>query len=168
MILLYGEKWSVAGHYFETLLVFFMFLPFASLFKEFLIGSGRIGTVVRIQWAVLGLLIIGVSVSVFYGNVIMVLWTMNLSQVLAVTLMAFDIRRRITVNWFALCVVPVLAFLIAIVVGSWLVSTLSKTVIGTGLSLITLTFVYVALLAVFDHRSLRGEFAIVINGIKRR
>lgn len=165
--LLYGEKWSEAGQYFEMMFVLAMFLPFAGLLRYFLVGAGHIGEALRVGWIQTAFLVIGVTIGALRKDILFVIWSVNLSYVLAALLMGYAVRRVIPVNWLRLGAVPVLAFGLTIALGHWSVVFMPETFLGTILSVLALSLLYVTTLAVLENRSLRKEIGIMLEVSRR-
>lgn len=161
VIFLYGEKWATTGRYFELMSIFFIFLPFAAVLKSFLVGSGQINDVVKIKLIEMSFFIVGVSIGVLLDNMIVILWIVNATHVLATLLMGRAAQQVIPINWRYICVAPVLTLLITIIVGQWLATTMLGTLASLLLLTFVLTSIYAITLVAFDYRSLRREIHIV-------
>lgn len=160
--LLYGEKWSVAGDYFQQMFVLMMFIPITSMLKEFLIGAGRIDKIVKIYLVQLVFLIVGVTFGALLGDIFIIIWAVNLGQVLVALLMIKSIVQFVKVKWLRQCFAPLVAFLLTMGFGQivqidrsspveWLVYTL-----GIGLF-------YGLLILLLDFRLLRYETQILLQ-----
>ena len=167
VIFLYGQKWAMAGQYFQIMFVFFMFLPLAVMLKYFLTGAGYIDRALKISWVQVGFFVVGVSIGAFLKNITMVIWVVNLNYVLVVFLMGYAAQRIIPINWLYLCAAPALAFAITIVLGQRLATLLPETFLGTLLFVIGLTVLYTAILSIFEYRSLRREIDIIVKVSQR-
>jgi len=163
VVYLYGKKWSTAGEYFAMLFPFLVLLPFSGVLRSFLVGSGRINDVVRTKWVQLVFFVFGVSIGAFSKNIVLVIWVVNLNQLLAVLLMGHAARRIAAIDWLYLCGAPTLAFAITMVLGQWILASLPETLMGTLLLVLFVSLLYSAILVAFDYRRLRQESSILVK-----
>ena len=167
VILLYGQKWTVAGQYFQMMFLLFMFLPLAATLGSFFIGSGNIDKSLKIRSIQVAVFVVGVTLGAIQKNINWVIWTANLNYVLAVLMMGYAARRIIPIDWLYLCGVPTLAFVLIIAIGSWLAPMISDSFLGTLLFVLIVTLLYLTLLVFLEYRSLRREFETMLK-ISRR
>lgn len=167
--ILYGAKWATAGYYFEKLFIFFIFLPFAALLKEFLTGAGYITMVARIQWGVLILFVLGISISAYCKSMTAVIWTVNISQVLTVIFMGYAAHHIITIDWWYIAGTPLLASLTTILVGQRILNhpLFSTNLLSILLSATTVILVYLTILLLSNYRALRNEILILITASRK-
>lgn len=163
VIFLYGQKWAVAGQYFQMMFVFFMFLPLAVMLKYFLTGAGYIDKALKAGWVQLFFFVVGVTTGAVLKNMTLVIWAVNLNYILAVLLMGYAAGRIIPINWGYLCAVPALVFALTLLLGQQVTTWLPETFLGMLLLIFILTLVYVSLMTLFEYRSLRQEIDIILK-----
>lgn len=161
VIMLYGEKWTMTGRYFEAMFIFFIFLPVGDVLKEFLTGAGKINYVVKIRILQLAFFIVGVTAGALLKNMQIIIWFVNLNQVLAALLMGYIANKLITINWRGLLTVPFLAFLIATLGGLLVVPLLPQTSTGLIVSILFLVLLYTIPILIIDRRALCNEIRII-------
>jgi O-antigen/teichoic acid export membrane protein len=168
IILLYGEKWAMAGVYFQMMFILFMFLPLAAMLKSFLVGAGSIDIALKIGIVQVVFFITGVTLGAVQRNISFVIWSVNLNYFLAAVLMGIAVRKIIPINWWYLCAAPIVAFIATMTFGQWFITLLPSSLIGMLLLVIILTLLYLTTLLLFEYRSLLKEtsFILEISGRK--
>lgn len=160
VILVYGERWAEAGVYFQTLFVFIMLLPVSAMLKNFLIGVGQISDAMKVKVFQLVIIVIGASLGALAGSINIVIWSVNISQILGVLLMANAVMKRIQPDLKALVLVPSVVFLTI-----WFISTVvnikSYNVLELFSWILLIAFLYATSIVVLDYSALRHELGIL-------
>jgi succinoglycan exporter len=165
VVLIYGEKWNLAGLVFQALFPFVTLIAVGLSYQEFLIGSGNINSVIRARTAQVLVFIPALLIAGAFYKFFAVVWVVNLSVLLGWLLMAHRAGHVVSIRWLYLLKGPVVAAFLAAAMG------LGATQFVTGwtarLALITVTqvivcgLVYVAVLFLIERQSLLAEWHMV-------
>lgn len=164
VILLYGEKWLLAGKVFQTMFVFLTVLPLHENLRHFLIGAGHIDAVIRIRLIQLGVFVPGVVIAALIGNLFTVTWIVNLSMLLSWLLMLDFTRKIIGINYDYLFKSPLIAILISggvcLTITNLIADSVTLAVLFVTQGLI-ITLGYVSVLFLIERRILVTEVTII-------
>jgi teichuronic acid exporter len=112
-LFLYGSKWELASLVFQSLFIFISLLPLQSNTKEFLIGSGNINRLLRVQFFQLLFFIPALFLAVFLGDLITVAWVLNGTAIITFLLMILQVHQITSIAWINLFAKPLLASSVA-------------------------------------------------------
>lgn len=161
VIFLYGQKWAIAGHYFEDLFVFFIFLPISTVLLSFLVGSGYINDVVKIKIFQAAIFTVSITLGAFLKDINVVIWIVNLNQVLVSFLMGYKANQIIAIKWGSLTITPIISFLITVLVGQRIAFLFLNSLPNFLVLVLLLVIIYSAIIVALEYRLVRQELRII-------
>lgn len=164
VVWIYGDKWQLAGQVFQSMFLFLALLPVYGSVKQFLIGSGHLGLVVKTQLIQLGFFVPGVIAAAVMGNLFTVVWIVNISLLLSWWLMSRFACTVAAIDWVYVIKAPLLAVAASSAVGLGcraLLDNEPKAYVFIGLQLVSVFVIYLASLFILEYESLRGEVDLI-------
>jgi O-antigen/teichoic acid export membrane protein len=162
--IIYGSKWEQAGSIFQNMAVLLMLLPLETSLRSFLVGAGHIDRSLRVRYFMLIFLVPAMLASAYWGGIIWLVWSINLSICLSWLIAIRLTSQVIPVKWSYLMRKPIIAGFITFVgveavgnLGHWSGNGLLDVIMTEML----LVLVFILLLSLFEHRSLRNEWTLI-------
>jgi O-antigen/teichoic acid export membrane protein len=162
--IIYGSKWEQAALIFQNMAVLLMLLPLETSLRSFLVGAGHINRSLRVRSLMLIFLIPAMLASAYWGGIIWLVWSINLSLFLSWIIAVRYTSQVIPVRWRYLMRKPIIAgiitFICVEIVGNmshWSDSDLLGVVVNG----ILVVVVFLLLLSLFEHHSLRTEWTLI-------
>jgi teichuronic acid exporter len=162
--IIYGPKWEQAAFIFQNMAVLLMLLPLETSLRSFLVGAGHINRSLRVRSMMLIFLIPAMLASAYWGGIIWLIWSINLSLCLSWLIAIRFTSQVIPVKWNYLMQKPIIAALITLIsvavvgnISHWSGSGL----LGVVANEILLVVVFVLLLSLLEHHSLRTEWMLI-------
>jgi PST family polysaccharide transporter len=167
VIVIYGPKWEQAGYVFRNMAVLLVLLPLETSLRSFLVGSGHINYSLKVRVWQLMFFIPAILAAAYWGGIIWVVWSINISILLSWFLAIRFTSRVIPVRWGYLMQKPATASLVTLICVE-IIDEMSYLIVG-GLSGIVLRgsllgAIFVLSLYVMERHSLQAEWLMIRTG----
>ena len=164
-VLLYGDKWALAGDSFKNMFLFVALLPLLAHLRVFLIGSGHINRQLLTQVVQLLAFSPLLLVAAYRENLIAVSWALNVSSVITLLAMIYFVQQVVKIDWGYVMIRPLAAglasFLLALAANQFLDGLALASWLSTGVMIALIGGIYLALMLLVNGRALRGEFDLI-------
>ncbi len=115
VLIIYGPQWQLAGEIFQHTAIFLVLLPLETSLRSFLIGAGYINANLSVRIWQLILFVPLVIAAAYWGGIMWVVWSINLSIWISWLLAVRYTNKVIPVRWDYLMQKPSLAGLLTFV-----------------------------------------------------
>lgn len=102
VVLIYGEKWRLAGDIFQNMWLFFGIMPIHEAVRHVLMGAGYINKVVTSRIIMLAFFLPTLIIISIFGDILLVAWVVNFTLLLSTILMFYQVSHLVEVKWFYL------------------------------------------------------------------
>jgi O-antigen/teichoic acid export membrane protein len=163
VVLIYGDKWQLAGTLFQFMFLFLTLIPLHETLKTFLIGCGCINEVVKTRAIQLSLFVPAVIAAAYWGDLLTVVLIVNMSVLLSWSLLARHAGNVVDIDWKYLALRPMIAGVVAGISGlsvSWSM-TWSNTLEIVFLKGTIIIVMYSVVLLLIERKALLGEWRII-------
>jgi PST family polysaccharide transporter len=171
-VLLYGDKWALAGDSFKNMFLFVALLPLLAHLRVFLIGSGHINRQLFTQIVQLLSFSPFLLVAAYRENLIAVSWALDVSSVVTLLAMIYFVQQIVEIDWGYVLTRPLAAgfaiFLLALAANQFLDGLALAAWLSTAIMIALIGSAYLAFMLLVDGRALRGEFDLIRSHLRRR